>query len=159
MTVSGVDDPDTAEESVTVSLSATDGGYGGQTASVTVTITDDDTANLVVSASTLSVGEAGSGDFTVKLATQPSAGVSVSVSSDDTGAATVSPASLSFTTANWDTTQTVTVSGVDDPDTAEESVTVSLSATDGGYEWQDSIGDASASWTTTRRTWWSAHPR
>ena len=46
----------------------------------------------------------------------------------------MSPASLSFTTANWDTTQTVTVSGVDDPDTAEESVTVSLSATDGGYE-------------------------
>ena len=134
VTVSGVDDPDTAEESVTVSLSATDGGYGGQMASVMVTITDDDTANLVVSEPTLSVGEAGSGDFTVKLATQPSANVSVSVSSGDTGAATVSPASLSFTTANWDTTQTVTVSGVDDPDTAEESVTVSLSATDGGYE-------------------------
>ena len=81
----------------------------------------------------LSVGEAGSGDFTVKLATQPSANVSVTVSSGDTGAATVSHASLSFTTANWDTTQTVTVSGVDDPDTAEESVMVSLSATDGGY--------------------------
>ena len=133
VTVRGVDDPDTAEESVTVSLSATGGGYGSKTASVTVTITDDDTANLVVSESTLNVGEAGSGDFTVKLATQPSAGVSVSVSSGDTGAATVSPASLSFTTANWDTTQTVTVSGVDDPDTAEESVTVSLSATGGGY--------------------------
>ena len=141
MTVRGVDDPDTAEESVTVSLSATDGGYGGQTASVTVSVMDDDTANLVVSPSTLSVGEAGSGDFTVKLATQPSAGVSVSVSSGDTGAATVSPASLSFTTANWDTTQTVTVSGVDDPDTAEESVTVSLSATDGGYEWPDGVGE------------------
>ena len=143
VTVSGVDDPDTAEESVTVSLSATDGGYGSKTASVTVTITDDDTANLVVSESTLNVGEAGSGDFTVKLATQPSAGVSVSVSSGDTGAATVSPASLSFTTANWDTTQTVTVSGVDDPDTAEESVTVSLSATDGGY------GSKTASVTVT----------
>ena len=70
----------------------------------------------------------------MKLATQPSADVSVSVSSGDTAAATVSPASLSFTTADWDTAQTVTVSGVDDPDTAEESVTVSLSATDGGYE-------------------------
>ena len=143
VTVRGVDDPDTAEESVTVSLSATDGGYEGKMASVTVTITDDDTANLVVSASTLSVGEAGSGDFTVKLATQPSAGVSVSVSSGDTGAATVSPASLSFTTANWHTTQTVTVRGVDDPDTAEESVTVSLSATDGGY------GSKTASVTVT----------
>ena len=79
-----------------------------------MTITDDDTANLVVSAFTLSVGEAGSGEFTVKLATQPSANVSVSVSSDDTAAATVSHASLSFTTANWNTAQTVTVSGVDD---------------------------------------------
>ena len=68
---------------------------------MSVSVTDDDTANLV--ASSLTVGEAGSGTFTVKLATQPSGSVTVAVSSDDTGAATASPASLTFTTADWDT--------------------------------------------------------
>ena len=92
-----------------------------------------DTADLVVSASSVTVGEGGSRTFTVRLATQPSGGVTVAVSSDDTGAATASPASLSFTTSNWNTVQTVTVRGVDDTDTAAESVLVMLSASGGGY--------------------------
>ena len=90
------------------------------------------------------MGEAGSGTFTVKLATQPSGQhlhrevatqpkVNVTVSSDDTGAATVSPASLTFTTTNWNSTQTVTVSGVNDSDTDNESLTVTASASGGGY--------------------------
>ena len=133
VTVSGVDDSDTAAENVTVSLSASGGGYANTTGSVSVSVTDDDTAGLVVTPSTLTVGEAGSGTFTVKLARQPSANVTVGVSSDDTGAATASPANLTFTTADWDTTQTVTVSGVDDSDTAAESVMVSLAASGGGY--------------------------
>ena len=89
--------------------------------------------NLVVNPTSLTIGEAGSDTFTVKLATEPSSNVTVTVSSDETGAATVSPASLTFTTSNWNTNQTVTVSGVNDTDTADESLTVSLSATAGGY--------------------------
>ena len=106
MTVSGEDDSDTDNESLTVTASASGGGYTGKTATVNVDVTDDDTANLVLSRASLSVGEAGSDTFTVKLATLPSANVTVTVSSDDTGAATVSPASLTFTTTNWNTTQT-----------------------------------------------------
>ena len=133
VTVSGVNDSDTNGESVTVTASASGGGYAGKTGSVSVSVTDDDTANLVVTPSSLTVGEAGSDTFTVKLATQPSGSVTVSVTSDDTGAATASPASLTFTTGNWNTTKTVTVSGVNDSDTNGESVTVSLDASGGGY--------------------------
>ena len=136
VTVTAGDDTDTTTDMVTLTHSATstDGSYDGITiASVTVTVTDNDTANLVVSTSSLTVGEAGSDTFTVKLATQPSGSVTVSVTSDDTGAATASPASLTFTTGNWNTVQTVTVSGVDDSDTAAENVTVSLSASGGDY--------------------------
>ena len=50
------------------------------------------------------------------------------MSSLDPGAATVSPAMLTFTTANWDALQTVTVAGVDDPDMAAEAVLVQLAA-------------------------------
>ena len=133
VTVSGVNDSDTDNESLTVTASASGGGYTGKTATVNVDVTDDDTANLVLSRASLSVGEAGSDTFTVKLATLPSANVTVTVSSDDTGAATVSPASLTFTTTNWNTTQQVTVSGEDDTDTANESLTVTASASGGGY--------------------------
>ena len=133
VTVSGEDDSDTDNESLTVTASASGGGYTGKTATVNVDVTDDDTANLVLSRASLSVGEAGSDTFTVKLATLPSANVTVTVSSDDTGAATVSPASLTFTTTNWNTTQHLTVSGEDDTDTANESLTVTASASGGGY--------------------------
>ena len=133
VTVSGVNDDDTSNETLNVSLSASDGGYTGETAEVSVTVSDNDTANLVVTPTSLTVAEASEGDFTVKLATQPSASVTVSVTSDDTGAATLSTASLAFTATNWNTAQTVTVSASNDADTSDETVTVSLAAQDGGY--------------------------
>ena len=116
---------------ITVEVTAED---GTTTLTYTVTVTRaTDTANLVLSRASLSVGEAGSDTFTVKLATLPSANVTVTVSSDDTGAATVSPASLTFTTTNWNATQEVTVSGEDDSDTDNEILTVTASASGGGY--------------------------
>ena len=48
------------------------------------------------------------------LDTQPSADVTIGLSSSDTTEGTVSPASLTFTSANWNSAQTVTVTGVDD---------------------------------------------
>ena len=78
-------------------------------------VTDDDAISLVLSETSLSVDEnGGTGAFTVKLGSIPSASVTVAVSSGATGNATVSPASLTFTDSNWSTTQTVTVTGVDD---------------------------------------------
>jgi hypothetical protein len=52
--------------------------------------------------------------FAVELQTQPAADVTVAVSSSDTTEGTVSPPSLTFTPANWNVSQTVTVTGVDD---------------------------------------------
>ena len=137
VTVSGVDDDDATDETVTVSLraSSTDSDYRGKTGSVGVSVIDDDTPNLVVDPATLRVNEDGTGTFTVKLATRPTASVTVSVSSGDTDAATVSASSLVFTTSNWNGAKTVTVSGVDDDDATDETVTVSLraSSTDSDY--------------------------
>ncbi len=141
VTVSGVDDSDTGNESVTVTLtgSSTDEDYSGKTGSVTVTVTDDDTPNVVVDPTSLTVGEAGTNTFTVKLGTQPSDDVSVSITSGDTGAATVSPTPLTFTPTLtfagklWSSTQTVTVHGVNDSDTSNEDVTITVSGSGGGY--------------------------
>ena len=48
------------------------------------------------------------------LNTQPTADVTIALSSSNPTEGTVVPASLTFTTANWNVAQTVTVTGVDD---------------------------------------------
>ena len=73
----------------------------------------------------------------MKLDTLPGGDVTVTASSSDTGAATVSPATLTFTTSSWSTAQTVTVSGVEDDDANDETVTVSHGVN--GYEGVSSV--------------------
>jgi len=59
--------------------------------------------------------EAGGADtFTVVLDYPPAADVTIPLQSSDTSEGSVTPSSLTFTTSNWSTTQTVTVTGVDD---------------------------------------------
>jgi glucose/arabinose dehydrogenase len=85
--------------------------------------------NLVVSASTLTVNEAASATFTVKLAAAPAANITVNVArTSGTTDVTSSPASLTFTPSNWSTAQTVTVSAADDADLIDEGATITCSA-------------------------------
>lgn len=56
----------------------------------------------------------GTTTFSVKLNSKPTANVAIGLVSSDKKEGTVSPASLNFTPTNWDTPQTVTVTGVDD---------------------------------------------
>ena len=56
---------------MTVTASSTDVDYQGVSGSVAVSVEDSDTAGLVLSESSLDIGEDGSASFTVKLATPP----------------------------------------------------------------------------------------
>ena len=142
--ITGIPDDDATDESVTISHSLSGGGYtGASVPNVTVTVTDDDTQALTLSAASATIGEASSSTYTVKLATQPTGTVTVALSSNDTTAASVSPSSLTFTTSDWNTPQTVTVAGVNDNDATGESVTISNSASGGDY------GSVSSSFTAT----------
>ena len=135
VTVSAGQDADAANDMATLTHNPSGGGYGSvSNAILMVTVTDDDTAGLMLSTPTLGVDEAGQNTYTVKLQTQPTTTVTVTVSSDDTDAATVSGSTLIFTASNWDTEQTVTVEGVDDGDSANETVTVTNTASGGEYE-------------------------
>ena len=140
--VEGVQDADTSDESLTVTLTASssDSNYEGQTSSVSVSVLDDDAVGLVADPDALSIPEDGSGSFELSLATQPSASVSVTVSSGDSAAVSVPSQALVFTTGDWSTPQSVTVEGVQDADTSDESVTVTLTASssDSNYEGQTS---------------------
>ena len=82
---------------------------------VTATTTDNDVAGftIVESAGSTSVAETGTTDtFTIVLNAQPASNVVLTVTSNDTGETTVNTP-LTFTNANWNTAQTVTVTGVD----------------------------------------------
>ena len=115
-----------------VTLRASGGDYGGETATVAVSVDDDDTAGLVVDPSSLTVNEGGTASFDVTLETEPLADVDVSISSGDPGAAAASR-SFKFTSSNWNIAQLVTVRGVNDDDAGDESVTIRLIASGGDY--------------------------
>lgn len=121
VTVTGVDDsiadgPQAYVVHVGPSTS-TQASYSGLTGSnVSVTNEDDEMARLVVAPLTgLTTTEAGgTATFTVALGTEPAASVTVSVASTLASEGSPSPATLSFTTTDWMTAQTVTVAGADD---------------------------------------------
>jgi hypothetical protein len=53
-------------------------------------------------------------EFTVVLDSQPSSGVVIGITSSDVSEGTVSTPALTFVAGNWDTAQTVVVTGVED---------------------------------------------
>ncbi|MBX4209350.1 peptidoglycan-binding protein [Candidatus Parcubacteria bacterium] len=75
----------------------------------------------------------GTASFTVVLDAAPASDVTISVASLDTTEGTVSASSLTFTAANWNAAQTVTVTGVDD------------AIVDGNVAYSVSVGPSSSS--------------
>ena len=136
VTVTGTDDS-TAEADETVTLahaisSTDDSAYDAlEDVSVTVTVQDNDSVGVSINPTTLTVVEGSSKSYTVELTSQPAGDVTVTVSGHAGSGAALSGTSLSaddvltFTTVNWSTAQTVTVTGTDDS-TAEADETVTL---------------------------------
>ncbi|MBP9717773.1 hypothetical protein KBD59_00545 [Candidatus Gracilibacteria bacterium] len=149
VTVTGVnddvDDGDVAYTIVTAAATSSDGNYNTvNAADVSVTNTDNDTAGITVTpTSGLATTElsAGTATFTLVLNSEPTADVSIGISSSDTTEGTVSASSLTFTTANWDSAQTVTVTGVDDyiddNNVTYSIVTAAATSSDGSYNTLD----------------------
>ena len=101
-----------------------------------IEINDNDTRSLVLSRSSLEVPEAGSANYTVKLVSEPSADVTVDITGHSDTDLTLDPASasLTFTTTNWATAQTVVVSAAQDSDATHDRATLTHTASGGGYD-------------------------
>ena len=120
VTVTGMND-DVADDNqgYTILLGVTtsaDSNYNDRDpADVAVINIDDETAGFTVSAISGDTGEDGTtATFTVRLTSEPTDDVTIDVSSSETTEGTVDQSELTFTSANWDVDQTVTVTGVDD---------------------------------------------
>jgi len=136
ITVTGINDYTTENnETVIADINTVTNGTEDGTQQATATIIDDDSPGITVNPTSglVTTESGGTATFTVKLNTQPTASVTITLSSGDTSEGTVSPTSLTFTTSNWNTAQTVTVTGVDD------------SAFDGDIDYTIITGTASSS--------------
>ena len=120
VTVTAAEDDDgVTDAGVTLTHTVSGGGYGSTTVpDVEVSITENDTAGLVLSKTGLTVteGDAAGSSYTVKLVTQPTGSVTVTISGHDGADLTLSGTTLTnnqltFTTTNWGTAQTVTDQG------------------------------------------------
>jgi hypothetical protein len=108
-----------ADENFTVQLSSASGVAEITGATATGTILADDVAATsgitVTPTSGLTTKENGSAaSFSVILDSQPDQDVIIDVVSQDTSEGTTDVSQLTFTAANWNSAQTVTVTGVDD---------------------------------------------
>ena len=135
VTVKATDDADGANDKVTLTHTAAGGNYEGVTADLAVTVNDNETVSVVLSKTSLSVTEedATGSSYTVKLSHQPSQQVTVTVTGQSGTELTLDKTTLTFTTSNWDTAQTVTVKAGDDDDGADDPVTLTHSAAGGEY--------------------------
>ena len=125
VTVSGVNN-DVDGDAGTTQVSHAVTGYGAVVVdSVSVEVTDDDTAGVTLSKTELTIDEGAEATYTVRLASEPLGNVTVSLASDDESVATVSPSALTFSAGAWSAAQTVTVSGVEDEDADDDTATVS----------------------------------
>ena len=135
MTVTGVLDSDLNNEFVTLSNDPRGANYDSvDTVNVTLNVADSDSPGVRVAPTSLTVREGRSQTYRVALNNPPTATVTVDVTSDH-AEVTVDKASLTFTTGNWGTEQTVTVSAAQDADTADDRATVRHAVTSGdpGY--------------------------
>ncbi|KKZ13597.1 MAG: hypothetical protein TH68_06600, partial [Candidatus Synechococcus spongiarum 142] len=140
VTLRAAADADTTFDTVTLTHSAAGGEYGAVSQKLVVRVTDDDAPALVLPPMALLIEEGGSATYTVRLAKEPTDGVTVTVGgmgsgvSVDTDAGTEGDqTSLSFTTTDWNTGQTVMVRAAADANTIFETVTLSHTASGGDY--------------------------
>ena len=137
VTVTAADDDDAVNDPASIAHAVVAGRSADEyddvtVAGVAVTVTDDDTAGVTVSESTLTVAEGATGTYTVKLKTQPTSDVVIEVMSFgsddvtvDTDAATSGDQdTLTFTRDNWNTAQTVTVTAAADTDAVNDSALI-----------------------------------
>ena len=139
VTVTAGQDADADDDTATVTHDPSGADFDlVSNAELAVTITDNDTRGVTVSPASLTVAEGGTGTYTVRLNTLPTGDVMVAVSSDNTDV-TVSSSSLTFTTTDWNSAQTVTVTAGQDADAVNDMATLTHDPRGADY---DSVSNA-----------------
>ncbi len=133
MVTAGQDD-DFANDTETLTLTASGGGYAGVTTDITVTITDNDAAGLVAP-EVVQMEEGGTRPLLVRLSASPPGPVTLTFTGHAGTDLILDQPSLTFTAADWNTSKAVTLTAAeDDEDYADETVGLKVTASGGGYD-------------------------
>ncbi len=133
VTVEAGHDNDGSNDTATLTHTASGGDYASVSNTLPVAVTDDDAADVTIEPTTLSVVAGRSNEYTVRLATEPTGDVTVTVSGHASTDVTLSSNMLTFTVDNWNTAQTVTVEAGEDADGANDTATLTHTASGGDY--------------------------
>ena len=143
---------DEADGSVTAALQSGGGYVVGTPGSATVIVEDDDDVGVTISATSLTVteGDATGKGYTVRLNTQPSDEVTINITAG--GDVSVDPTTLTFTTGDWNTAQTVTVTALEDQDAVTDAdVTLTHAITSEDDTAYDALADKSVTVSITEK--------
>ena len=139
VTLTAAEDDDFTDGTETLTLTAsTSGGYKGETAEVSVTISDNDVGGAGITVpGTAAVTEGSTSTVEVTLTAAPKADVTVTFSDDGDSDVSWSGSALSgnaltFTTSNWSVAQEVTLTASQDDDFTDDTETVTLTASTSG---------------------------
>ena len=136
-TLTAPQDSDADDESVTISLLAasSDTDYNNLTSSFVVNVIDNDVVGITRTATPSAITEGGTNQtVSFRLNTQPTGTVIVTGTTGDSSALAFTGGSFrSFTTSNWDTAQSLTLTAPQDDDSTSETVLVTLTATGNDY--------------------------
>ncbi len=147
--VEAAHDDDSNDESVEISLRGAGGNYEGETARVSVSVTDDDDddnrpsppsppsppppplypGGVVVSPAILTLGEGKRADFSVALDTAPTSNVTIELSKGNPDVNLASSA-FTFTPSSWSKSVQVAVVASEDADATSDSDTIDFVAAD-----------------------------
>ncbi len=134
VTLTAAEDDDFVDDTETLTLTASGGGYAGVTTDITVTITDNDAPGLVAPEA-VQMEEGRTHPLMVRLSASPSGPVTLTFTGHAGTDLTLDQTSLTFTSADWNTSKAVTLTAAeDDEDYADETVDLKVTASGGGYD-------------------------
>ncbi len=134
VTVRAAHDDDGVRDDETLTHTAAGAEYDNVSKDLPVTVNDNDPLGIVLSLPSLTVAESASADYAVSLATEPTVAVTVAVTGHAGTDLSLIGDMLTFTSADWDTPQPVTVSATHDDDWEDDVEVLIHTARGGEYD-------------------------
>ena len=138
VTVTSLDDTDAIDDDTeSITLTASDGGYDGVTQDLVVSVSDDEIegASIEVSPNLITVNEGSEASFDVSLSNAPSSDVTLMISPFQSTSLSRKPSgAISFTSSNYNQSQSVIIAASGDTNLENETEQMTLTTSGGGYD-------------------------
>ena len=122
--------------SVTIKSTSSDINYNNLSSGFAITIKDNDASGIIADTTPVTITEGQYITRTFKLKSQPKSYVTLNISSNNNSRLSITPQSLTFTPSNWNTTQSVRFTAIDDNivnGNVDVVISIKSSSTDNAY--------------------------